>query len=297
LNRSLYHKIKNTIAVLKEIIYDKLLENEEPFLQGLANKIDVILAGIRERRADEASQTDKLAESDYEVLLKTISDTAHDIIDFVGNKISDIREELWEYQSDIAPEDPRRDLYQELLQHLQRTLAALNDLKAVNEGIRLKKSTVALQELFEKWLATPSLRNAQIRVHLDKPEQLITTDVQKIRGFLDELVENSLKHNPQQTDLIIDLIGCVQDSLSFRYIKIPGQNRILHICVCDNGKGIPADKKEWIFQPLTTTAPGDEGSGLGMFGIRRTLTEMRGFIEETGKNGARFDIYIPLEDV
>jgi hypothetical protein len=34
-----------------------------------------------------------------------------------------------------------------------------------------------------------------------------------------------------------------------------------------------------------------------MFGIRRTLAEMRGFIEETGKDGARFDIYIPLEDV
>jgi len=133
-----------------------------------------------------------------------------------------------------------------------------------------------------------------------EPTRQVTTDVQKVRGLLDELVENSLRHNPQQTDLVIDLSANIQSGLPLRRdstaIKIPGQNQHLHVCVCDNGRGISPDKKEWVFQPLATTAPGDEGSGLGLFGIRRTLAEMRGFIEETGTNGAYFDIYIPLED-
>ena len=63
------------------------------------------------------------------------------------------------------------------------------------------------------------------------------------------------------------------------------------ITVSDNGKGIPSDKKEWVFLPLKTSS--EEGSGLGLFIIKRTLKEMQGYIAETGTQGAKFEIYIP----
>ena len=63
------------------------------------------------------------------------------------------------------------------------------------------------------------------------------------------------------------------------------------IIVNDNGKGIAPEKKEWIFLPLKTSS--EEGSGLGLFIIKRTLKEMHGHIVETGTQGAAFEIYIP----
>jgi len=298
INRTLYHKIKNRIAVLKETLYDKLLDNDDPQLRDWVEKIGAIATGIKERRAEETAQTQQ--REDYTAILEIISSTAHDIVDFVGNKISGIREEVWQCLAELPPEDARRALYQDILQHLQRTLAALNDLKAVNEGIRLNKSSVAMQEIFVNWLATPTLRHATIQVHLTEPQRQIMTDLQKLRSFLDELVENSLKHNPGQTNLHLELRADIQAGLPLRRdgtaSKLPGQNHYLHISVSDNGKGIPQHQKAWIFQPLTSTSPSNEGSGLGLFGIRRTVEKMRGFIEEKGTQGAHFDIYIPMED-
>ena len=300
INRTLYHKIKNRIAVLKETLYERLLDSNDIALHDLLKDIDLIFSGIKQRRTEESLQTEKLG--DYSEIIRVISATAHDIVDFVGNKISAMREKMWEYQDDLSSDDTRENaLYNEVKQDLQRTLSTLNDLKTVNEGMLFKKSTTDIQTLFETWLNLPSLGHAEIDVKLDAPSEKIATDVEKIRGFLDELVENSLKHNPNNPDLQIKLRAELRTGLPLyedgRVIRVPTQDRYLHISVADNGSGIVKDQKKetrWIFHPLTTTAQDNEGSGLGLFGIHRTLTHMNGFIEENGTDGANFDIYILL---
>ena len=59
-------------------------------------------------------------------------------------------------------------------------------------------------------------------------------------------------------------------------------------------KGIPPEKKEWIFIALNSTA--EQGSGLGLFIIQRTLHKMGGHITETGTDGAHFTMYIPYQE-
>ncbi len=46
--------------------------------------------------------------------------------------------------------------------------------------------------------------------------------------------------------------------------------------------------------PLITTT--QEGTGLGLFMIKRTLEKMHGAITETGKQGAFFQIRIPYQE-
>jgi tetratricopeptide (TPR) repeat protein/two-component sensor histidine kinase len=298
INRTLYHKIKNRIAVLKETLYDKLLDNESPFFRGLLEKVDLIFSGIKERRSEESEKTNKV--NDYDEVMNIISATAHDIVDFVGNKISGIREGVLDYQADLPENDPNLPLCKDVLAYLKSTLETLNDLKSINEGVKSSNSYVKLQDVFETWVGISSLRHARINLYQDDPKKQLTIDIQKVRGFLDELVENSLKHNPNYSDFQIKLSGEVRVGLPLghhgKVITIPGSKHYLHLGVSDNGKGIATDKKEWIFHPLTTTAPNNEGSGLGLFGIRRTLKNMRGFIIENGTQGANFDIYIPLEN-
>ena len=298
INRTLYHKIKNRLAVLKETLYDKLLDNEDPFLRGLLAKIDLVFSGIRERRSEESIKTKKL--DDYAEVMRIISVTAHDIVDFVGNKISGMREEVWEFRADLALDDENLSLCEDVLSYFKSTLETLNDLKSMNEGVSPNNTLVKLQDIFEFWRATPKLRHAKIYLYPNDSQRQVMIDLHKVRGFLDELVENSLKHNPNHPDLQINLSGEIRVGLPLgqngKIITIPGSKHYLHLSVDDNGKGIQEDKKEWIFHPLTTTAPNNEGSGLGLFGIRRTLKNMRGFIIENGTHGANFDIYIPLDN-
>ena len=76
---------------------------------------------------------------------------------------------------------------------------------------------------------------------------------------------------------------------------MPGEQKYLLITFSDNGKGVPEDKKDWIFQPLRTTSQEGKSSGLGLFIIRKTVIKMKGYIREIGDNGARFEIHIPYK--
>ena len=69
----------------------------------------------------------------------------------------------------------------------------------------------------------------------------------------------------------------------------------LQIMLFDDGKGIPKEKKNWIFLPLNTTSK--QGSGLGLFIIKKTLEEMDGFIWENGVQGVRFNIFIKNKEI
>ncbi len=188
-----------------------------------------------------------------------------------------------------------------LLVQIEYTESALNDLKSVNKGITIHYKPFKVKELFENWKNTPKLQNATLFFDIQNSESVFTGDEQKIKSFLSELIENSLKNNPVQPDLEIRissedvnrLPSRISDSLK-EYKKIPGDKKHLAITFNDNGTGIPQNKKEWIFLPLNTTV--EDSSGLGLFIIRRTLAEMKGYIIETGTNGANFEIYVPYGD-
>jgi nitrogen fixation/metabolism regulation signal transduction histidine kinase len=69
-------------------------------------------------------------------------------------------------------------------------------------------------------------------------------------------------------------------------------NQMTLISIEDNGVGIEEDIKEKIFEPFFTTK--EKGSGLGLFGVYRTVYLYGGFIELQSKPGrTKFDIYLP----
>ena len=179
---------------------------------------------------------------------------------------------------------------------LELTQTALSDLKAINEGITIKNHRFKVKKLFEKWETIPILDGAQIFLDIHNGDSEFNGDEEKIKSALNELVENSLKYNSNQHNLAIRITS--QDVINPPEIRgrtMPGEQKYLLITFSDNGKGVPEDKKDWIFQPLRTTSQEGKGSGLGLFIIRKTLIKMNGYIRETGYNGARFEIHIPYK--
>jgi len=296
LNRAIYHKIANEISILKGIAYRIMRhsEGEYPLLSDIIQDIEDVFAEINRRRETEKSQIETIPYDDYASILTIISKTAHDISDFVNNQLAIIESKTRRAMRKLKSSDSHYAQFEKLLTQLELTQTALSDLKAINEGITIKRHRFQVKKLFEKWETTPQIEQAKIVLDIQNGDSEFNGDEEKIKSALNELVENSLKCNSEQKTLIIRIISQdVMNPLGIRGWTIPGEQKYLFIQFIDNGIGIPEDKKDWIFQPLKTTTQEGKGSGLGLFIIRKTLAKMNGYIRETGQNGARFEMYIP----
>jgi tetratricopeptide (TPR) repeat protein len=295
LNRSLYHKIENEVSILKgiaqRIIYKPGAEDET--LTGIIESIEGITRGIKVRRGREKEKSKPIPLHKYEKLVEIISKTAHDISDFVNNELAVIESKVRRMMRNLSGDNQRLSLLNKLLEQLEFTQGALNDLKSVNEGIDIKYKRFQVKKLFEKWGKSGKIDNATISLDIRNASSYFNGDEEKIKSALNELVENSIKHNPGKIDLEIRIFS--DDIVNPPWIKeddIPSRQKYLFIEFSDNGKGIEKDMKEKIFLPLVTTDK-DRGSGLGLFIIKRTLHTMKGYIVETGEKMARFEIYLP----
>lgn len=298
LNRAIYHKIQNEISLLKIIAYQIVADDQsEKVFSDIIRSIEDTSEEITRHRNEEKAKIDQIPANDYEKIIGTISRTAHDISDIVNNELAVIKQ--YALRALKKKENAPVHKIRKLLNQIEFAESAMNDLKSVNEGIKIHYRPFKIKELFENWKDIPKLRNAKILFDIRNGESVFVGDEQKIKSFLSELLENSLKNNSDKPDMEIrissqDVNGLpphVFGWLNESQRRVTGEKRYLSILFNDNGRGISQDKKEWIFLPLNTTA--EDSSGLGLFIIRRTLAEMKGYIFETGNNGANFEIYIP----
>ena len=303
LYRAMYHKIGNEVAILKSIAQRLLrkIQNEHPLVAEIVENLDQMQASILQERSNQKAAIDRLNAPEYRQVLQIIAETAHNVSDRVNNELAVIESKTRRTLRKLDPQNPHTDHFNRLLYQLELTQSALSDLKSISEGMPIQRRRFPVHRLFEKWQpdnwsSTPRIQKARVRLFIDNPDSEFDGDEEKIKSILNELVENSLKHNPNNRDLLIRIYS--RDLLNPTDIAaptIPGDRYFLYIQFIDNGQGIPDDKKEWIFQPLHTTSPDEKGSGLGLFIIRKTIQQMGGFIQEVGEpeKGVRFQIYLP----
>ncbi len=77
--------------------------------------------------------------------------------------------------------------------------------------------------------------------------------------------------------------------------EIGGESGSIEISVSDNGSGIPDEMKSQIFEPLFTTKANGQGTGMGLFTVRRVIERHGGEVtveSEVGK-GSRFSVRLP----
>jgi signal transduction histidine kinase len=81
-----------------------------------------------------------------------------------------------------------------------------------------------------------------------------------------------------------------------------GEKRIAHaegaeIALSDNGKGIPIELQEKIFDPFVTSKPSGSGSGFGLYNTKIFIEDHNGLIgfSTTKGKGTTFYLFLPLE--
>lgn len=133
----------------------------------------------------------------------------------------------------------------------------------------------------------PTLKKLPVKIIVDITDSI---ELNSYPGPLGQIITNLINNA-----IIHGLPGSVDDQICIS-AKRRGDN-LVHIEIQDNGRGIPAEHLDVIFNPFFTTKLGQGGSGLGL-NIAHNMTEniLKGRISvhSLPERGATFSLDIPL---
>ena len=168
---------------------------------------------------------------------------------------------------------------------LSTMVEELLDISVIQRGdLRLTLSDVDVAKMLDDAVAqfTPSSREVRVTVADDVP--VVVTDGFRLLQVVGNLLANSAKFSPEDTP--IDVTARLVDGA-------------VEIAVRDEGKGIPADDRERIFERFvqleTANTRHKGGFGLGLYIVRQIVTALGASVTVSGEagKGATFTVRIP----
>jgi two-component system, NtrC family, sensor kinase len=96
-------------------------------------------------------------------------------------------------------------------------------------------------------------------------------------------------------NIILNALQSRKDGLEVVVTTLCSDNQII-IRIADNGPGIPDAIIGRVFDPFFTTKEVGKGTGLGLSIVYDIITSHGGTIEVQGRNGATFEIKLPIKD-
>ncbi|MBE9031906.1 DUF3365 domain-containing protein [filamentous cyanobacterium LEGE 11480] len=153
-------------------------------------------------------------------------------------------------------------------------------IELMREPVNLHQLTVELQATYQgKLLGTAATITNQIAADLP----IVQADVSQLQRVFDNLVDNALKYNANEVE--IRFSATVDDAM-------------VRCCVIDNGMGIPAEKRQTIFEMYVRGATEQtvSGHGLGLYICRKIIEAHGGAMGVTDgvAGGAEFWFTLPL---
>jgi two-component system phosphate regulon sensor histidine kinase PhoR len=199
--------------------------------------------------------------------------------------------ETLRHRDELDPDDRKR-LLTVISQESERLARVVEEILLAGQidshQLKLVETPVNAAELAHEVVSNME-RHARNGVHfsLVAPPSLpaLSTDPDKFRQVLINLIENAIKYSPEG--------GGVE-------VKLEPHNGQLSIAVRDEGLGIPANEQQLIFDKFYRVDPnltrGVGGTGLGLYICRELVRLMGGrlWVESAHGEGSTFFVDLPL---
>lgn len=169
----------------------------------------------------------------------------------------------------------------------------INDLLEVARSdsgtIKVKLSNIDIVSLIDKTIKevgpSAAVKNVTITSNLDRSQNLVVADDEKVSEVLENLLSNAIKYNREGGKIDV---------------ATKAEAGRLSVSIADTGYGIPKEQQEQVFQKFFRARQKDtqnvSGTGLGLFLVRMLMEKMGGtisFMSEEGK-GTIFVFSLPL---
>lgn len=184
----------------------------------------------------------------------------------------------------------RTPMTEELLQRIDeagtRMRALLEDLLRIArlDELSTAREPVSLREAAERAAAHHAERAAALDAVVELGGSMPT--VRAPRVYIDQAMENLIGNALKY--------GCPEPGMRVRVSAgVEGESVVLR--VADDGPGVPADRRESVFQLFRRLHNGGEGTGAGLFLVHRLATLLGGdaSVEDGERGGAVFVVRLP----
>lgn len=186
--------------------------------------------------------------------------------------------------SDLAPEDPRYAVLKKMEMQSFRASHLVNNLLNLAAGRQTGTEKVDLVEMVRSTLHLHDVlfRGKDIRIHFDADAPA------SVAGNVHELQQ-------VLTNLLLNARDAVERGGNI-WIRIERSGDTAVLTVRDDGKGIPPEIRDRIFEPLVTSKRGQGGTGLGLAICEKIVRQLGGEIgvESEPGAGATFRVVLPL---
>ena len=275
---------------------NKELERHRGHLEELVRER---IAEVQRAHQDKAKLQDQLLKSQrMESLGLLAGGVAHDLNNVLSGIVSYPELILYDLPEDSKLREPMKTIMESGL----RAVAIVQDLLTIARGVATTKEPLKLNDLVNSYLISPEFKELKQFYPYTKVKTLLSDDLLNVRAsdvHIRKIVMN-LVINAFETILGNGTVGISTEN---RYIDKPlkgydtvstGEYAVLSIS--DNGKGISNEDLKRIFEPFyTKKIMGRSGTGLGLAVVWNIIQDHEGYIDvATGKNGTRFDVYIPI---
>lgn len=187
-------------------------------------------------------------------------------------------------------EEKTRRLLAIATSNCDRLIRLINDilnLERLQSGrAPLKMAPLSILQLIHQTLEViqPLAEQAKIKIQLEIKEVMVMADLDRMLQVMTNLLSNAIKFSPADSEITVETILTDQH---------------VYLNVIDQGRGIPADKLESIFDRFQQVDASDSrqkgGTGLGL-SIARTIIEQHGgriWAEQNSGPGATLRVVLP----
>ncbi len=186
--------------------------------------------------------------------------------------------------ADIAPDDPRYAILKKMEVQTFRASHLVNNLLDFAANRQKGLEPVDLAETVRATLQLHEIlfRGKEIRIHVD---------------LADGVAVLGNQHELQQvlTNLLLNARDAVERGGNI-WIRLQREGEEALLTVQDDGRGVPEDISDRIFEPLVTSKRGQGGTGLGLSICRKIARQLGGevTVESQPGAGATFRVILPL---
>ncbi len=179
--------------------------------------------------------------------------------------------------------------------NLKKTAALIDSFKNLSfDETAGEKQTFDLYEYMEEIIRTHRMQFSQknIAIELEGGPLSLSSYPGSFYHIMNNLLDNSMIFGFSETDS--------DKNITIKVSELEGRSGMIEYR--DNGRGLPPEVKEHMFEPFTTTSRNEGKTGLGHFIIFKTVNEKLGGAVEfsparegDAREGVCFRIYFPLE--
>ncbi len=156
-------------------------------------------------------------------------------------------------------------------------------------AVNLNTLTLTTMELLASQFSA-----ARVKTRLSRAEGLPTVlgDGDRLQQVLLNLLLNAVQAMPDGGTLTVDTAAITRQRPG---LELSPEQAFVRVELADTGVGIPADRKDKIFEPFYTSKEGSGGTGLGLAVCAGIVKEHDGWIEvdDVPDGGTVFRVYLP----